>query len=166
MSAMTDEALDSEDLHALGPVYKELLGLNDTNSLEMPRSIAEFKSVIKSGISIVWITTKSDHQEFVCFGKLGRAWRNSSQQLRIWWCQTWTSTVVFSALKSKQCSLICQTSDTPFSLQGSIGIHYIHNVIHMECLWKYGATHLMCLDQPVLFLCKEFNPILFNRKNL
>lgn len=26
MSAMTDEALDSEDLHALGPVYKELLG--------------------------------------------------------------------------------------------------------------------------------------------
>lgn len=45
MSAMKDEALDSEDLHALGPVYKELLGLNDTNSLEMPRSIAEFKSV-------------------------------------------------------------------------------------------------------------------------
>ena len=45
MSAMKDEALDSEDVHALGPVYKELLGLNDTNSLEMPRSIAEFKSV-------------------------------------------------------------------------------------------------------------------------
>jgi len=45
MPAMKDEALDSEDFHALGPVYKELLGLNDTNSLQMPRSIAEFKSV-------------------------------------------------------------------------------------------------------------------------
>ena len=75
-----------------------------------------------------------------------------------------------TAFKSKQCSLICQTSDTPFSLQGSIGIHCIHSVIHMECLWKYGATHLMCLDQPVSVQRIQSNcsigKIIYNQENV
>ena len=45
MSTFRDETLDTDDLTALESVYKELLGLDEGTFLEMPHTIAEFKSL-------------------------------------------------------------------------------------------------------------------------
>ena len=159
MSAMKDEALDSEDVHALGPVYKELLGLNDTNSLEMPRSIAEFKSVKVGSLLYASQQSQTIRNSFVLANWAGSegtlASNSGSDDVR----PGQVLSFFRHCVKVKAVQPHLPDKRYTFSLQGSIGIHCIHSVIHMESLWKYGATHLMCLDQPVLFLCKEFNPI-------
>ena len=44
-SAPKDAALDSEDFNSLKSVYEKLLGLDETTIIEMPFTIAEFKSI-------------------------------------------------------------------------------------------------------------------------
>lgn len=44
-SSPKDAALDSEDLNVLKSVYKKLLGLDETTTIEMPFTIAQFKSI-------------------------------------------------------------------------------------------------------------------------
>ncbi|CAH3140662.1 unnamed protein product, partial [Pocillopora meandrina] len=57
MSTFRDETLDTDDLTALESVYKELLGLGEGTFLEMPHTIAEFKS-LKVG-SVVYGSSQS-----------------------------------------------------------------------------------------------------------
>ena len=57
MSTFRDETLDTDDLTALESVYKELLGLCEGTFLEMPHTIAEFKS-LKVG-SVVYGSSQS-----------------------------------------------------------------------------------------------------------
>ena len=45
MSTFRDETLDTDDFNALESVYKELLGIGEGAFLEMPHTIAEFKSL-------------------------------------------------------------------------------------------------------------------------
>lgn len=51
MSTPKDRALDSEDLSVLGPVYQELLGLDDRTIIVMPYTITIFKAVKAGSVS-------------------------------------------------------------------------------------------------------------------
>ena len=44
-SSIKDGTLDSDDLHALKSVYRELLGLDERTSMEMPFTVSEFKAI-------------------------------------------------------------------------------------------------------------------------
>lgn len=44
-SVAKDGTLDSDDLHALKSVYRELLGLDERSSIEMPFTVSEFKAI-------------------------------------------------------------------------------------------------------------------------
>ena len=57
MSTFRDETLDTDDLTALESIYKELLGIGEGAFLEMPHTIAEFKS-LKVG-SVVYGSSQS-----------------------------------------------------------------------------------------------------------
>ena len=65
MSTFRDETLDTDDLTALESVYKKLLGIGEGAFLEMPHTIAEFKSLKVGSVEYRLSQSQTTRNSFV-----------------------------------------------------------------------------------------------------
>ena len=98
----------------------------------MPHTIAEIKSVKVGSVLYGSLQSQTTRNSFILANWAGHEGSLSTgcDDVRPQQVMSFSATV----LRLNQHSLICQTKDMYFILQGSIGIQCIPNVIHTECL--------------------------------